>query len=340
MSGYQFNNTGIDLFDLLSVAVSIPYAEPKVAPSEMRKGFIKWLGKKDLWSPYKNSHPRIDQRPIDDLNFKLLRLTHSGNEDKNYNSLDRILHGRVEDENDVAAIEDICQLLKILDNPNDIEGQKFLFGLLKEWEKIPEFKRYSTGFSEVCERFLLEPNKSFRINDPKMKKDLLFMIADNADWMDRFWWYDQMLRQNDLNFDAKEVQYLYDKMLKSKYGFEEYYEREYRDTDKEKVKQYAEDALKNAKERLDMVVAQEQNKTQEIKQEQQPDLRSEQEQPVKEEPKSSIKVTKVMTYDDLMRENETLKKQVEYWKSLYSMQRANASIRTTPVMQRNPYEKN
>jgi len=143
------------------------------------------------------------------------------------------------------------------------------------------------------------------------------------------------------------MQSLYDKMLESEAGFVQHYEQraidEYRDEDRGKAEKYAKEMLKKAKERLDKAVAQEQEKqkTQEIKQEQQPqnDLRSEPKQPIqKSEP--SIKVTKVMTYDDLMRENESLKKQVEYWKSLYSMQRANASGRTTPVMQRNPYEKN
>lgn len=340
MGRYQFNNTGLKLFDLLSFALAI---EPK-----NRQFFIQNLGE-DIWDYY---YSRTHQK-LEDILYSNISH-HDFKDKKSYDVLKDLLmgntrinqHGRTI--GDTAAVEDMRNILKILDNPNDIEGQKFLFGLLKEWEKLPKTERddFDDRFSKICESFLMNKDNTFRISDPKMKKDLLFMIADNAKWMDRFLWYEQMLKQDDLNFDAKEMQSLYNKMLESEAGFVQHYERkavnEYRYEDRGKAEKYAKEMLKKAKERLDKAVAQEQEKqkTQEIKQEQQPDLRSEQEQPVKEEPKSSIKVTKVMTYDDLIRENESLKKQVEYWKSLYSMQRANASGRTTPVMQRNPYEKN
>ena len=335
MGRYQFNNTGLKLFDLLSFALAI---EPK-----NRQWFIQNLGE-DIWNYY---YSRTHQK-LEDILYR--NISHYDFKDKkSYDVLSNLLMGNTRINQygrtigDTAAVEDMRNILKILDNPNDMEGQKFLFGLLKEWEKLPKTERDGFGvrFSKICESFLMNNDNTFRISDPKMKKDLLFMIADNAKWMDRFWWYEQMLKQDDLNFDAKEMQSLYDKMLESEAGFVQHYEQraidEYRDEDRGKAEKYAKEMLKKAKERLDKAIAQEQEKqkTQEIKQEQQP-----QEQPVKEEPKSSINVTKVMTYDDLMRENESLKKQVEYWKSLYSMQRANASGRTTPVMQRNPYEKN
>ncbi len=341
MGRYQFNNTGLKLFDLLSFALAI---EPK-----NRQWFIQNLGEDILNYYYSRTHQKLQDILYDNI-------SHYDNKDKkSYDVLSNLLMGNTRINQygrtigDTAAVEDMRNILKILDNPNDIEGQKFLFGLLKEWEKLPKTERggFDTRFSKICESFLMNNDNTFRISDPKMKKDLLFMIADNAKWMDRFWWYEQMLKQDDLNFDAKEMQSLYDKMLESEADFVQHYEQraidEYRDEDRGKAEKYAKEMLKKAKERLDKAIAQEQEKqkTQEIKQEQQPqnDLRSEPEQHAqKSEP--SIKVTKVMTYDDLMRENESLKKQVEYWKSLYSMQRANASGRTTPVMQRNPYEKN
>jgi vacuolar-type H+-ATPase subunit H len=294
MEKYKFNNSGLDLLSLLSVAVAVPYVEPEANPSMMRKGFIENLGKVNLWKGYKNTHKPVDQRPLDDLTVRLFSLLDEHNGDQNWRLLESILLGNIKDEKSATAVEDIRHLLEILNNSNDINGQKFLLGLLKENEGkvVNQGIAYQTNFSNVCRMFLLEPDISFRINDPKMKKDLLFMIGDNAEWMDRFWWYDQMLKQNDLNFDAEEMQSLYDKMLESEHGFVQYEHQKELKYDKNigAAKKYAEESLKEAKERLDQVLEKEATKT-------------------KKEYEKPMTVVREKTREELLEEIKRLRKQ-------------------------------
>ena len=254
MANYKFNYTGLKLYDLLTFALAV---EP-----EARQWFIRNLGEDILSYYYNKTHKNLE----DDLYWNISHSDYYG--EKSYDVLRNLLMGKTRMNQygntigDTAAGEDMRKILEILDNPNDIDGQNFLFRLLNEWEKLPETDRsgFNERFANICRTFLLEPNNTFRINDSDMKKSLMFRIADNVKWYDKFRWYAEILDHKDINLNASEMRSLYDKMLGCKNDFVQHYkqqELERKDGDPNGVERWANEKLAKVEERLEQVLEKE-----------------------------------------------------------------------------------
>ncbi len=269
MVKYKFKNKGLKLYDLLTFALALR--------PEDRGWFIQNLGK-DIFGYYNR----------DIINVFYYNISHDDSglyRERSYNMLVQALIGntRVNEYGDIVgdtkAVEDMRQILKILNNPDDVAGQRFLFELLKEWERLPKKERHKYGavFATICQDLLLNPDNTFRIKDPDIKKELMFKIADNTYNYDRFFWYVELLKTKDIQIGVGEIKFIYHKMLETEFDYIQLHKNE---------EMYVSEILKKTKGTLDAMIHLNQDK-------------------------SSVKFQKLMTYEELAHAYLNLQKENE-----------------------------
>lgn len=214
MERYEFKNPKPILYDLLTFALGIP-------PMAF-EWFIANLGRTDIYNLY------ISEKKVNIADELYKNITHLDKGKVSYDILTALLMGntRVNEHNitigNTDAVEDMRHILMILNNPNDRVGQRKLFYLLSEWKKFPQIERsgHETHFARVCKQFLYgDIGGHLRITDGYKKKRLLFKIADNTNFQEKFICYARIAGMPDIRLSVGELQSLYDKMLNHRDNF-------------------------------------------------------------------------------------------------------------------------